>query len=71
MPTKQRRGSACTEREPLRNQRLPDHHNSNVSDDDMLRCDIWVQCENPFCFQHGCRNIIQKRAKNASKAVKS
>ncbi len=63
--TKQRRGSACTEKEPLRNQGLPGNQPLHVTDEDMMRCDIWVQCENAFCFQHGCRNIMVKRAKKA------
>ncbi len=63
MSTQKRRGSACTEKEPLRNQVLPDNHTPDVTDEDMMRCDIWVQCENAFCFQHGCRNIMAKRSK--------
>jgi hypothetical protein len=30
---------------------------------DQLRCELWVTCENPRCFQHGCLNIASKSAK--------
>ena len=65
MTTNKRRGSACSEGEPLRGTVLPDNHIPEVSEEDILRCDIWVSCESAFCFQHGCRNVMVKRAKRA------
>ncbi len=72
MNTPKRRGSACTEGEPLRNKVLPDpNHTPEASDEDMLRCDIWVTCENPYCFQSGCLRNLVRNAKNQHKRGKS
>ncbi len=65
MTTSKRRGSACSEGEALRGVTLPDKYPPEVTDEDVLRCDIWVSCESAFCFQHGCRNVMVKRAMRA------
>lgn len=35
--------------------------------DDQMQCELWVTCENPRCFEHGCANILVQQ----SKGVKS
>ncbi len=29
--------------------------------DDQLRCELWVCCENPRCFKHGCLNALRRQ----------
>ena len=40
---------------------------STPASDDQMQCELWVTCENPQCFEHGCANVLAQQ----SKGVKS
>ena len=36
---------------------------STPASDDQMQCELWVTCENPQCFEHGCANILAQQSK--------